>query len=366
LCCEKLITAELFSKYLHLGSVVASFAVGIEKISNDSDARTWCSTPQELLYITAQISSLQHFFFVNSSSSTASFQLFNQLHFISYNLSFHLLVTQSPLTSTNPKFQTMPSYSSLFVTLLLSTNVLALPLPQLAGEGAACDSILSSTDNGVGYGVENAENNVAATISSVRRRQLAGEGAACNSVLSSTDNGVGYGIENAENNVASTISGTSTTGSTAGSGGAAPAPAPKPKPGRKGPKNRRQLDKIANGFGAVANAAHAGAVFDPVVAQLDNVDGESTSGAANLGAKIGQAEESTLERVGKSIPKRQLDKIAGGFRNIGNAAHVGAVTDRPSNALINMDGTLTSGAANIGANAGSTEENLLEEAGNAV
>ena len=35
--------------------------------------------------------------------------------------------------------------------------VLAAPIPQLAGEGAACNSILSSTDNGVGYGIENAE-----------------------------------------------------------------------------------------------------------------------------------------------------------------------------------------------------------------
>lgn len=39
----------------------------------------------------------------------------------------------------------------------LAANVLAVPVPQLAGEGAACDSVLSSTDNGVGYGVENAE-----------------------------------------------------------------------------------------------------------------------------------------------------------------------------------------------------------------
>lgn len=36
-------------------------------------------------------------------------------------------------------------------------TALAAPIPQLAGEGAACDSVLSSTDNGVGYGIENAE-----------------------------------------------------------------------------------------------------------------------------------------------------------------------------------------------------------------
>jgi len=54
----------------------------------------------------------------------------------------------------------MPSFSK--TVLLLSAVsqfafVLAAPVPQLAGEGSACNSILSSTDNGVGYGVENAE-----------------------------------------------------------------------------------------------------------------------------------------------------------------------------------------------------------------
>jgi hypothetical protein len=56
-----------------------------------------------------------------------------------------------------------------------TTGVLAVPVPQLAGEGAACNSVLSSTDNGVGFGVENAEDNTANTIKSSGgkvRRQL--------------------------------------------------------------------------------------------------------------------------------------------------------------------------------------------------
>lgn len=69
-----------------------------------------------------------------------------------------------------------------------ATGVLAAPVPQLAGEGAAANSILSSTDNGVGYGIENAENNIAGNIGTVKaaapalpavraiKRQLAGEG----------------------------------------------------------------------------------------------------------------------------------------------------------------------------------------------
>jgi hypothetical protein len=87
----------------------------------------------------------------------------------------------------------------------------------LAGEGAAADSILSDTDNGIGYGIEvrlqpfvvrwlptfpkNAEDNTANLISSSKgsapatRRQLAGEGSAADSILSDTDNGIGYGTE---------------------------------------------------------------------------------------------------------------------------------------------------------------------------
>lgn len=45
----------------------------------------------------------------------------------------------------------------------------------------ACDAVFTDTDNGVGYGTENAENNAAALITSTKappalRRQLHGEG----------------------------------------------------------------------------------------------------------------------------------------------------------------------------------------------
>lgn len=53
----------------------------------------------------------------------------------------------------------MPSIakSLLLLAALQVFTSIAAPVPQLAGEGAACNSILSSTDNGVGYGTENAE-----------------------------------------------------------------------------------------------------------------------------------------------------------------------------------------------------------------
>jgi hypothetical protein len=150
----------------------------------------------------------------------------------------------------------MPSAMKTIVALLLLTAVSALPTPQLAGEGAAADSIFSDTDNGVGYAIKNAEENTASLITSVK--------------------------------------GGSATTTTGGSGsGAAPPPPPPP-----GPK-RRQANKICDGFQDLSNAAGTGSAM----AQCDNVDGELTDGAANAGATVGGTEESTLEAIGKAIPR---------------------------------------------------------------
>lgn len=126
-------------------------------------------------------------------------------------------------------------------------------------------------------------------------RQLAGEGQAFDALFTDTDNGVGYGIEAAEDNTADNIrkikSGTG--GST---GGSAPPPPP------AGP-HRRQLDKIANGFGNVADAAGANVVGDPVVQYGGAVDGALTGGAANAGQQLGSGIENGLISAGKAVPK---------------------------------------------------------------
>lgn len=234
---------------------------------------------------------------------------------------------------------------------------------QLAGEGAAANSILSGTDNAVGFGVENAEDNIAGNISQVKgsvpaKRQLAGEGAAADSILTDTDNGVGYGTENAEDNIADTIS--KLTGNSAGGSGGNPPPPP--------PPHKRQLDKIAKGAQAIGDAAGVGAETQPATDAAVSADGTLTSGAANAGAQVGSTEETTLENVGSSVPKskRQLDKIAKGAQAIGDAAGVGAETQPATDAAVSADGTLTSGAANAGAQVGSTEETTLENAGSSV
>ena len=127
--------------------------------------------------------------------------------------------------------------------------------------------------------------------------QLAGEGQALDSIFTDTDNGVGHGIENAEENTAALISGTKgSTGSTGGSTGGSPPPPPPPP-------HRRQLDKISNGFQAVSNAAGTGSSPTGLTNALDNVDGTLTSVAANAGASIGGTEDGTLEGLGKAVPR---------------------------------------------------------------
>ncbi|PIA80038.1 hypothetical protein CB0940_12138 [Cercospora beticola] len=122
------------------------------------------------------------------------------------------------------------------------------------------------------------------------RRQLAGEGAACNSVLSSTDNGVGYGVENLLDGIAG-----DDTPASGGSDGGNPAPPPPPPPG---PPHRRQLDKIAKGVQTLSSALGMGQATESTTDALVDLDGEATGAAANLGAELGGSEEQTLEEVG--------------------------------------------------------------------
>jgi hypothetical protein len=242
----------------------------------------------------------------------------------------------------------------LLVAAIQPTLSAPLKTRQLAGEGSAANSILSGTDNAVGYGVENAEDNTASLITSLKgsapatKRQLAGEGSAADSILTDTDNGVGYGTENAEDNTASLI--TSAKGSI---------------PATVGRKIRRQADKIANGAAAVLNAAGATAAGNAVQTNGDSVDGTLTSDAANAGAQVGSTEESTLESLGSAVPKtrRQADKIANGAAAVISAAGQPGVASQEQTTGDNVDGQLTNDAATAGAQVGSDEETALEQTG---
>ena len=238
------------------------------------------------------------------------------------------------------------------ILLLLGSNVFAAPLArrQLHGEGVAADALLTDTDNGVGYGTENAEDNLAALITNTKpagtRRQLHGEGVAADALLTDTDNGVGYGTENAEDNLAALI--TNTKGST-----------------------KRQADKISKGAQAVSSALGTGAATQNPTDSIDTIDGATTDGAANIGTDTGTMEAATLEAAGSAVPtslkqRRQADKISNGAQAVSNALGTGAATTTVTDSLDTIDGASTDGAANLGTDTGAMEASTLEAAGSAV
>ncbi|KAM0233077.1 hypothetical protein ACHAP5_010544 [Fusarium lateritium] len=131
-------------------------------------------------------------------------------------------------------------------------------------------------------------------------RQLAGEGNFFDSLFTDTDNGVGYGTENAEDNPAELLGGTAsrTNGGTSGAGGANQPPPPPPK------MVKRQGDKIANGAAADLTALGLTNEADLVKTDGGNIDGQLTDNATNIGAQFGGGEEDVLERVGNFVPNK--------------------------------------------------------------
>lgn len=140
----------------------------------------------------------------------------------------------------------MPSFSKVALALLLATSVAALPTPQLHGEGVAADAVFTDTDNGVGYGTENAEDNIAQNIQGLRGGMAAGRHA----VLVS-----------------------------------------------------RQMDKVTKGAQQISPAAGTGGETESTTTGLVNIDGDSTNMSADLGTDAGASEEQMLEDTGSAVPK---------------------------------------------------------------
>ncbi|CAJ0548470.1 Ff.00g020830.m01.CDS01 [Fusarium sp. VM40] len=132
----------------------------------------------------------------------------------------------------------------------------------------------------------------------MKPRQLAGEGNFFDSVFTDTDNGVGYGVENAEDNLAELLGGTASRGSGSGGAGGNPPPPPPPK------MVKRQGDKIANGAAADLNALGLTNEADFVKTDGGNIDGQLTDDATTLGAQFGGDEEDVLERAGNFVPNK--------------------------------------------------------------
>jgi hypothetical protein len=140
----------------------------------------------------------------------------------------------------------------------------------------------------------------------VHPRQLAGEGSLFDSLFSDTDNGVGYGVENAEDNIAEALGGSpSRGGGTGGStGGNGNPPPPPPPPQKRSTLQARQGDKIANGAAAVLSALGQDQAADIVETDGDNIDGQLTEDAATAGQQFGGDEENILESAGNLVPNK--------------------------------------------------------------
>lgn len=260
----------------------------------------------------------------------------------------------------------MPSINRSIILLAAVAQlalVTAAPVPQIAGFGSACNSILTDLDNGSGYATKNIEEGVGNDIKGTNaKRQIAGVGSGCDSVLTDLDSASGFATKNIEEGIGNDIA--------SAKGGAA----------------KRQLNKISDGFGDLANDAGLSVVGNPVDKYGNIVDGDGTNGAAEVGADIGIAEESILEGAtaelnnghntgsggnggsgGNSPPppppkaRRQLNKISDGFGDLANDAGlsvVGNPVDKEGNVI---DGDGTNSAAELGADIGSAEESTLED-----
>ncbi|EWY92186.1 hypothetical protein FOYG_05771 [Fusarium oxysporum NRRL 32931] len=75
----------------------------------------------------------------------------------------------------------MTQLTKLLIILAVASATLSaatMKLRQLAGEGSFFDSVFTGTDNGVGYGVENAEDNAATLLVAKRQADKIANGAA--------------------------------------------------------------------------------------------------------------------------------------------------------------------------------------------
>jgi hypothetical protein len=190
----------------------------------------------------------------------------------------------------------MPSINKSII-LLAAVSQLALitaaPVPQIAGFGSGCNSILTDLDNASGYATKNVEEGLGNDIKGAHaKRQIAGFGSGCDSILTDLDNASGYATKNVEEGLGNDI---------------------------KGAHAKRQLNKISNGFGDLANDAGLSAVGNPVDKYGNIVDGDGTNGAAEVGADIGSAEESVLEGTTADIFNGGDNTGSGGGGGSGSA-----------------------------------------------
>ncbi|EPE30365.1 hypothetical protein GLAREA_03332 [Glarea lozoyensis ATCC 20868] len=228
---------------------------------------------------------------------------------------------------------------------LLASSTIAIPIPQGAGVGDACNSILTDGDTGSGLVVKEAGTNVASLLKSAGlKRQGAGVGAGCDSILTDADTASGLAVKEAGQNLASLL---------------------------KSAGGKRQLDKAGAGVTAIVGVVSPNAATY-IQGLADTVDGDTTSDSALIGQQLGALEVQAGTGAGNLIPsalpkgaKRQLDKAGAGV-----AAVVGVVNPNVASYFQGLgdtvDGDGTSDSALVGQQVGALEVQAGTGAGNLV
>ncbi|KAK4493735.1 hypothetical protein PRZ48_014920 [Zasmidium cellare] len=263
-------------------------------------------------------------------------------------------------------------FSTASITAALATIVLAVPVPQIGGEAQACQGLVNGVTNGVGQGTAAALNNVAGNVGTVKaaarwlkvfRRQGSGLAAACYDVVNNVDQGTGYAAQNIQAGAVGDTGDECTGDCAVGNA-------------------RRQIADISNGVQGVTNAAGVGQETAPVTGALANTGNgidaaENSVGAelgtaeadipADTGAEIGNAIGSGLSGAKSSAPaRRQLNKIAEGTQDVGNALGVGDEVAPVVAAEDNIDGVGTGDVGAAGNQVGGAVQGALTKAGSSV
>lgn len=101
----------------------------------------------------------------------------------------------------------------------------------------------------------------------------------------------------------------------------------------------------------VRQFAGEGAAADSILSDTDNASSYGTEDALDNTAQL---ITNTKGAAPATKNRRQLDKISNGVQAVKNAAGTGATTSAATTAGDNIDGELTSGAANAGAEVAQT------------
>jgi len=212
------------------------------------------------------------------------------------------------------------------------------------GQPPACYDVVNNVDQGVGYTAQN-----------IQAGAVGDKGGEC------TGN---CAVGNAKRQLSNVVEGAQAVSNAAGTG-AATSSATKAVSGAA-----EDINSAENSAGAELGTIESSGTAD-VGADIGNAIGQYTSGAtthSSSGSSSGSGSGSSAPPPPPPPPhhRRQLNKIASGTQDVGNAYGVGAETSPITDAENSIDGTGTSGVGNAGKMVGGLIQDTLVKAGHGV